>query len=259
MNFEIDVLQKSHHKPVLVDFWAEWCGPCRMLGPVLEQLEQENNNAWELVKIDTEAHADIAQEYRILSIPAVKLFVKGEIVAEFAGAQPKTVIQKWLADHLPDPVQEAFEQLIGNGELDEERLEKLEAFVAQYPQFRQARLALARYWVFAEPQIAVDLLQDITLGTPGFDDAHDMRTIAEFIAHTPDESPAGQKIEAAKQALQNGSLEGVLQGVIEAVAIDKKYADELPRRLGVALFRFVGSTSLLTKQYRWRFDMALNP
>jgi thioredoxin len=74
LDFDKEVLQASYIKPVLVDFWAEWCGPCRMLGPVLDQLAAENLEKWTLVKVDTEAHPDIASRYAIRSIPNVKLF-----------------------------------------------------------------------------------------------------------------------------------------------------------------------------------------
>ena len=95
-NFDVDVLERSREKPVLVDFWAAWCGPCRVIGPVLERLADDNGDDWELRKLDTEKHPDIARQYRITSIPAVKLFVDGEVKDEFVGALPEQMIVLWL-------------------------------------------------------------------------------------------------------------------------------------------------------------------
>ena len=100
VSFQTDVIEASHSVPVLVDFWAEWCGPCRMLGPVLEILAEKADGKWQLVKMNVEEHPEIAQAYRIQGIPAVKLFSNGEVIAEFVGAQPEPTISKWLEEHL---------------------------------------------------------------------------------------------------------------------------------------------------------------
>ena len=105
-NFDVDVLERSREKPVLVDFWAAWCGPCRVIGPVLERLADDNGDDWELRKLDTEKHPDIARQYRITSIPAVKLFVDGEVKDEFVGALPEQMIVQWLKRALPSKFRE---------------------------------------------------------------------------------------------------------------------------------------------------------
>ena len=104
-NFDQQVLERSRELPVLVDFWAAWCGPCRVLGPVLEAMASQTDGRWELAKVDTETHQDVAARYGIRSIPAVKLFVDGEVVDEFVGALPEPQIRAWLERLLPRPSQ----------------------------------------------------------------------------------------------------------------------------------------------------------
>jgi len=100
-NFESDVIQQSSSVPVLVDFWAPWCGPCRMLGPVLDQLATESNGSWKLAKVNVDNHQREAAMYQVRSIPSVKLIHKGAVIAEFTGAAPKEQIAAWLKQKLP--------------------------------------------------------------------------------------------------------------------------------------------------------------
>jgi putative thioredoxin len=100
-DFDAEVLEASRERPVLVDFWAEWCGPCRQLGPILEKVAAEDDAGFTLAKVNTDLNPEVSQRYRISSIPAVKLFVDGEVVDEFIGALPETQVRRWLAEALP--------------------------------------------------------------------------------------------------------------------------------------------------------------
>ena len=99
--FQTEVLDKSHDKPVVVDFWAPWCAPCRALGPTLEALARESGGRWRLVKINTDRHPDLTRRFGIRGIPAVKLFVDGVVAAQFTGALPEAEVRLWLGAHLP--------------------------------------------------------------------------------------------------------------------------------------------------------------
>jgi len=118
--FERDVLERSRALPVVVDFWAAWCGPCQRLGPTLERQAEEREGVFELVKVDVDANPELARQYQIQGIPAVKAFLDGQVVREFVGALPPAAVAQFL-DELtgPSATERLIAELQATGELPE--------------------------------------------------------------------------------------------------------------------------------------------
>lgn len=138
-SFQQEVIERSKEVPVVVDFWAEWCGPCRTLGPAIEQAVNARGGKVELAKVDVDTNQQLASAYRVQGIPAVKAFRNGEIVDEFTGALPPAQIDAFLDRVVPSAEEEAAVAAIESGDI-----EALRAAVAADPRNPDAAAALAR-------------------------------------------------------------------------------------------------------------------
>ena len=262
-NFQKEVIERSSTIPVLVDFWAEWCGPCKILSPVLERLAGQNGGSWALAKVDTEQHVDVAREYRIQSIPNVKLFVGGVVVNEFVGALPEYQVQRWLQTALPGKHDKEIAQaeaffIAGNSGAAQALLEPI---VHEEPDNVQARVLLARSTVFGKPAEAAKLLEQIEeLKYSEFVDA--IRTFARLCELDGDSRhlPASEvraRYLAACHALATHDFETALREFIEVIRQERYFDDDGARKACIAIFKLLGEDHSLTQQYRREFSGAL--
>jgi len=257
VNFEQEVLMRSQEVPVVVDFWAPWCGPCQTLGPIIEELAKEAAGKWELVKVNSDEQQEVSAQYKIRSIPAVKMFYMGEVKAEFTGALPKHQVQQWLKEHLPDEFGDQLSVYVDMlfTEQHEKAVQNLEGFLELNPEHIEAQLWLAAATVGTHPERA-----EISLP-----ESHQFHTLSGYVKDIADlmkcNEKSGEKMQLyianARQALKNYQYELLIQELISATLLDKNYCNELPRRAAVALFLMLGTQHEITKKYRRQFDMAL--
>jgi putative thioredoxin len=251
MNFEVEVIEKSKETPVVVDFWAPWCGPCQSLGPIIESLAEEANGKWKLVKINTDEHPEIMQRFGIRSIPTVKFFADGREEDQFAGLMPKHELQKWLDKNIPDPRISQLREVSDN-------LVALESFAAAHPDLADAQVALSKALLFEDPQRSLSIAKGIKAGIKFFADVETYKQLATFLTFEDNsEKEVANKIRAAREAALALDHQSALALLIDSIMLDKSFADELARLTAISYFHFLGSDHEVTKSLRRKFDMAL--
>jgi putative thioredoxin len=243
-DFETEVLQRSAQLPVVVDFWAPWCAPCRQLGPVLEQAAEARDGQVVLVKIDTDENPAIARQFGIQGIPAVKAFVDGEVAAEFVGAQGPSQVEAFFDALAPSETQ----QLLAAG--DEASLRKV---LELEPANADAKLGLARIAHRAgDRDAALQRLRDVA-GSFAADG------LAARIELEQQDGVAPPRTDEAFAALDAGETEAALEILLTALADadDNDANRERLRKIIVAELDALGVQHPLARETRRRLAAAL--
>ena len=261
-DFQKDVIEKSFDKPVLVDFWAEWCAPCRMIGPVLEKLAEENKDAWELVKVDTDSNQGVAMKYGVRGIPNVKLFRNGEVINEFTGALPEPAIKEWLKKSIPSKFADQIEHAkiyLKSGDVNAAKAILEDVYKGDINNI-EVKVLLAKVLLFENQKEALRLTQNVDGNLNNIELAEAISTLAELLNRDKNsflDSEVKGKYLSAIADLQGKDFDSALAKFIDVIRTDRNYDDDGARKACIAIFKYLGEDHEITIKHRRDFGSAL--
>jgi putative thioredoxin len=238
VNFQ-DVVARSRQVPILLDFWADWCAPCRALTPVLERLAEEYGGAFLVGKVDTERERELAHAFRVQSIPFGCLIADGRPVDAFTGAIPERELRAFLARSGIEPAAPVA---------------PVEPPDSPRGRLRAAKTAISR-GDLAEARRELDAIPDDDAVAPERDRLR--QGLTWLAADLAGDAPAAMHLRRARDALREKRLEPAMQEILESVRADRGYGEEMARRAMLLCFALAGEDTDLTASYRRRLATLL--
>ncbi|HQR04748.1 MAG: thioredoxin [Proteobacteria bacterium] len=278
-NFKEKVIDASFQAPVLVDFWAEWCGPCRTLGPILEKLAGEYDGRFTLAKVNADENQELAAQFGVRSIPSVKVVFQGRLVDEFTGALPESQIRAFLDALLPpaggNPLLEAarearvagdnaaarqlLTQAVAADNKDEAAYLELADLCLETGELEDARQIIAALAPTASDKTRLESLQArLTLIDSGAASA-DTAPLEARIGADPRDFAARE--ELAKALAARGNYREALTQLLEIVRLDRQWGEEAGRRAMIDLFNLLAGQEAhlgLVREFRTALSRTLN-
>lgn len=271
-DFQEIVMQGSHATPVVVDFWAPWCGPCRTLKPMLEKLAEEFQGKFILAKVNSDENPELSTQFAVRGIPSVKAVVEGQIVDEFSGALPEAEVRAFLARLIPSPAEilrQEAQQLRAADDLAG-ALQKL-GEASQIDMANEAvRVDAASILLdLNQTDEARRLLDSLSPALQGSDEVQKLRTKLSFsqnagedldalrvrVAEQPDDMSA--RYDLANALIANHAYDTGLDTLLEMVIRDKTWNEGAARKQMLAVFTLLGADPLVAT-YRRKLASALN-
>lgn len=260
--FAADVLERSKSVPVVVDFWAPWCGPCRVLGPIIERIAASHGNDVVLAKLNTDENPRVATQFRIQGIPAVKAFKDGKMVSEFTGAVPEPQVAAFFKNLIPSAAEKAAAEaakLAASGDTAAAEAVFRRA-LAEQPSNPDAIAGLGEI-LFARG--ATDELTPLLDRVPGDRRAKALKHrifLKGFAEKHASEDLAGEAAAAPRDAraryryglllASKGQYEAALDELLDSIRADRKFADEAARKAVLGVFDILGPEDPRTRQYQ---------